>query len=136
MTQAAHVPERHTPMSLKEDPCVRNLNQTAITKAHSTITPPRIHSKKRCAGEPCIAAGMDDDMSLEMIQIAAGTPRPIINDSNQHVSRPRDLLSVLTPEMPVFIPIIHEIEDVRKENRPWMSVRGVRKKVPPFSAAC
>jgi hypothetical protein len=50
-----------------------------------------------------------------MIQIAAGTPRPIINDSNQHVSRPRDLLSVLTPEMPVFIPIIHEIEDVRKD---------------------
>ena len=94
MPQAGHVPERQTPMSLKEDPCVRNLNQTAITKTHSAIAPPRIHSKKRCAGEPSIAAGMADEMSLEMIQIAAGTPRPMINDSVQHLSRPGDPLLV------------------------------------------
>ena len=94
MTQAGHVPNRQTPMLLKEDPRNRNLNQTAITKTHSTIAPPKIHSKKRCAGEPCLAAGMDDEMSLEMIQVTVGTPRPMISDSVQHVSRPGDVLLV------------------------------------------
>ena len=75
MTQAGHVPKRQTPMSLKEKPRVRNTNQTATTKTHSTITPARIQSKKRCSAEPCTAAGMDNEMSFEITQIAAGTPR-------------------------------------------------------------
>src|SRR6266404_6881548 len=94
MTQAGHVPKRQTPMSLKDDPRVRNTNQTTTTKTHSTITPPRIQSKKRCSAEPCTAAGMDNEMSLEIIQIAAGTPRPTIQDSNQHTSPPDETLTV------------------------------------------
>src|SRR6266851_8570760 len=94
MTQAGHVPKRQTPRSLKEDPRVRNTNQSTITKDHSTITPPAIQSKKRCSAEPCTAAGMDNEMSLEIIQIEAGTPRPTIKDSTQHTSRPDETLAI------------------------------------------
>src|SRR6266851_3571317 len=103
ITHAGHVPRRQTPRSLKEDPRVRNTNQSTTTKNHSTITPPRIQSKKRCSAEPCTAAGMDNEMSLEIIQIEAGTPRPTIKDSTQHTSRPDETLAIGTPETPVFI---------------------------------
>src|SRR5260370_37050558 len=71
MTQAGHVPKRQTPMSLKEDPRVRNTNQTATTKTHPTFTPPRIQGKKRCSTEPSPAARMANTMRLELIQVAA-----------------------------------------------------------------
>ncbi len=98
MTQPDHRPKRQTPMSPSEDPRVRNRNQTATTKAHSTIAPPRIQSKKRCSAEPCVAAGIENEISLEIIQIAAGVPRPRNKDSNQHAIRPRETLAVGTPD--------------------------------------
>ena len=37
---------------------------------------------------------MDNEMSLETAQIAAGMPRPTIKDSNQHTSPPDEKLAV------------------------------------------
>jgi len=134
MTQPGHLPKRQTPMPLNEDPRVRNTNQTATTKPHSTIAPPRIQRKKRCSAEPCAAAGIDNEMSLETIQIAAGIPRPKIKDSNQHPSRPDEALAIGTPDRCVAIvtdPRRRRI--VTKRIQPEAQYEVSREKVPPLS---
>ncbi len=132
MTQAGHVPKRQTPMSLKEDPRFRNANQTTTTKTHSATTPPRIQSKKRCSAEPCTAAGTDNEMSLEIIQMAAGTPRPTIKDSNQHTSRPGDALAVGTFETCVStVMSLRWSRIVTKRILPPVQYESSWEKVPP-----
>src|SRR2546426_2760540 len=86
-SQPAHVPELQTPRSLKDKPRFRNVNQSATTNSHSASNPPLMFSKKRCSTEPCRAAGMKSVMSLEIAQITAGSPKPRIADSSQHIDR-------------------------------------------------
>jgi len=134
MTHPGHLPMRQTPMPLNEDPRVRNRNQTVTTKPHSTIAPPRIQSKKRCSAEPCTAAGIENEISLEIIQIAAGIPRPKIKDSTQHAIRPRETLAVGTPDR--CVPIVTDLRRSRivtKRTPPQAQYEVSREKVPSLS---
>src|SRR6476619_137656 len=73
-THADQVPTRQTPKSLKETPRFFSRNQTPMTNSHSAITPAMNQKKKRCSGEPLIAAGMELVMSLEKNQSSREFP--------------------------------------------------------------
>ena len=86
-TQALHVPDRQTPMSLNDDPRFRRMNQSAITKDHSCTNPPQAHRPNLSSGVPCRAAGIWVVIILETAHMTAGETTPKIADSTQHRSR-------------------------------------------------
>lgn len=82
----ANVAERGSAQSQSEP----NGDHKGPLDDHASKNPQQKTLRRRA----CIPAGMDDEMTLEMIQVTARTPRPIISDSVQHVSRPGDALLV------------------------------------------
>jgi hypothetical protein len=93
-TQAGHVPGRHAPIAVNEEPRLLRRNQTATVSSHSTTATWLSQSRNRCATEPWTEDGIKRENSPATTEMPPGTANARMRDSNQHRRRPEVIRGV------------------------------------------